>query len=101
MGWDRATIMFGLIAVLAYGTAGLESGVPLPLEERAIAYPLWHNLALVPDGTSPLMGEGGRGCASPNIGAKPPPPLIPPHKGEGVDWTIVDLTFQLAIGMVP
>ena len=36
-------------------------------------------------GTSPLTGEAGRGCESPDIGASLPPPLIPPHKGEGVD----------------
>ena len=28
----------------------------------------------------------GGGVGSPNIGAKRPPPLIRPHKGEGVDW---------------
>ena len=39
-------------------------------------------------GTSPLMGEAGRGCESPDVGAKPPPPLIPPHKGEGADCII-------------
>ena len=43
---------------------------------------------LPPVGTSPLMGEAGRGCESPDIVAKQPPPLIPPHKGEGVDWDI-------------
>ncbi len=42
----------------------------------------WHT----PDGTSPSTGEVGRGCESPDILANPPPPLIPPRKGEGVDW---------------
>jgi hypothetical protein len=62
----------------------------LPPDSTAIAYGLWQDLASAPNGTSPLMGEAGRGCESPVIGAKPPPPLIPPRKGEGVDWTIAD-----------
>ncbi|SFC57941.1 hypothetical protein SAMN04488059_10756 [Devosia psychrophila] len=40
------------------------------------------------NGTSPFTGEGGRGCDSPDMRANRPPPLIPPRKGEGVDWTI-------------
>jgi hypothetical protein len=48
-----------------------------------------------PDGTSPLMGRLGGGVGSPNIRAKRPPPLIPPHKGEGVDWTIVAVGLSL------
>jgi len=51
-------------------SSGVGLGVKLP-----------HTLAC----TSPLMGKGGRGCLSPDMGKSPPPPLIPPHKGEGVD----------------
>ena len=38
------------------------------------------------------MGEAGGGCESPEIVAKPPPPLIPPHKGGGCRLQIQALT---------
>lgn len=47
-----------------------------------------HTLSYSPDSTSPFMGEGGRGCVGPDTAAKQPPPLIPPHKREGVDWIL-------------
>ena len=47
-----------------------------------------HMLSSPPTCTSPLLGEAGRGCGSHDIVAQLPPSLIPPHKGEGVDWVI-------------
>src|SRR5690606_1451021 len=38
-----------------------------------------------PAGTSPLTGEGGRGCWNPGNWGSHPPPLIPPRKGAGDD----------------
>ena len=39
------------------------------------------------DGSCPVSWE--RVAVGPNIGAKQPPPLIPPRQGEGVDFTLL------------
>ncbi len=61
---------------------------------------VWQDNARAEGSPSPLWGGLGRGCVVLDVSSDPPPPLIPPHKGEGVDWNTVPKRISILLGMV-